>query len=95
MGGNVKIMVSLKRNHRLSGLRKSRGPLVQHLLAIETAIGAQIAHLAPKNEENVGPMAPKVAPGSPKGIPLRVALRVPSSSSGILSAWGALSHCLS
>ena len=42
---------------------------MQHVLAIATAIVAQIAYPTPKNEENVGPMAPKVAPGSPKGVP--------------------------
>ena len=44
---------------------------MQHVLAIETAIVAQIAYPTPKNEENVGPMAPKVAQGSPKGLPGR------------------------
>ena len=64
-GGNVKTAFSCRRNLRFHGLRGSRGPLVQHVLAIETAIVAQIAYLAPKNEENVGPMAPNLAQGSP------------------------------
>ena len=68
-GGNVKTTFSCRRNLRFHGLRGSRGPLVQHVLAIETAIVAQIAYPTPKNEENVGPMAPKVAQGSPKGVP--------------------------
>ena len=68
-GGNVKTTFSCTRNLRFHGLRGSRGPLVQHVLAIETAIVAQIAYPTPKNEENVGPMAPKVAQGSPKGVP--------------------------
>ena len=68
-GGKVKTMVSCMPNHQFHGLRGSRGPLVQHVLAIETAIVAQIAYPTPKNEKNVGPMAPKVAQGSPKGVP--------------------------
>ena len=68
-GGNVKTTFSCRRNLRFHGLKGSRGPLVQHVLAIETAIVAQIAYPTPKNEENVGPMAPKVAQGSPKGVP--------------------------
>ena len=68
-GGNVKTAFSCWRNLRFHGLRGSRGPLVQHVLAIEVAIVAQIAYPTPKNEENVGPMAPKVAQGSPKGVP--------------------------
>ena len=68
-GGNVKTTFSCTRNLRFHGLRGSWGPLVQDVLAIETAIVAQIAYPTPKNEENVGPMAPKVAPGSPKGVP--------------------------
>ena len=69
IGGKVRTVFSCRRNLRFHGLRGSREPLVQHVLAIETAIVAQIAYPTPKNEENVGPMAPKVAPGSPKGVP--------------------------
>ena len=68
-GGNVKTTFSCRRNLRFHGSRGSREPLVQHALAIETAIVAPIAYPTPKNEENVGPMAAQVAQGSPKGVP--------------------------
>ena len=67
-GGNVKTTFSCRRNLRFHGLKGSRGPLVQHVLAIGTAIGAPIAYPTPKNDENVGPMAPKAAQGSPKVV---------------------------
>ena len=68
-GGNVKTTFSCTRNLRFHGWRGSREPLVQHVLAVGTAIGAPIAYPTRKNDENVGPMAPKAAQGSPKEVP--------------------------